>query len=229
MNFRSCLIFDLMILCPIVCLTGIFIKMCFSKMEPVIQSISHDAYLMLKMWNACGKWALLTSGRQNSCWLCNKYWRSAIATPVLLVMRYKMSSYVSSVVPCFRLLLLMHIHHPLFILQSSKTLSLFSPCYLFLPLISPWTFSFLSSSFHLLPIPPTSPLPPSLSFVFWTFLLVFSVSLHPLHPPTHPPFPCDEWVCLLGAVHIYWVGERTMSVSLALHISIPPLKRQKEQ
>lgn len=69
-------------------------------------------------------------------------------------------------------------------------------------------------------------LPPSLS-VFWTFLLVLSVCLHPASPP--PSYLCDEWVCLLGAVHIYWAGERTLSVSLALHISIPPLKRQREQ
>lgn len=73
-------------------------------------------------------------------------------------------------------------------------------------------------------------LPASLS-VFWTFLLVLSISIHPASPPPFPPpsFPCDEWVCLLGAVHIYWAGERTLSVSLALHISIPPLKRQREQ
>lgn len=145
-------------------------------------------------------------------------------------MRYKMSSDISSVFPCLRFLLPMHIRYPLFILQSSRTLFPFSACYLFLPLISPRTLSFLSSSFHLLPIPPTSllpPLPPSLPLsIFWTFLLVLSVSLHPLFPPS---FPCDEWVCLLGAVHIYWAGERTLSVSLALHISIPPLKRQREQ
>lgn len=89
--------------------------------------------------------------------------------------------------------------------------------------------------FHLfsisLPIPPTSLRPPSLSLsVFWTFLLVLSVSLHPPHPNLpHPPLsPCDEWVCLLGAVHIYWAGERTLSVSLTLHISIHSLKRQRE-
>lgn len=144
-------------------------------------------------------------------------------------MRYKMSSYISSVFPCLRFLLPMHIYHPLFILQSSKTLYPFS-----LLSLSPTHFTqntflsfilFPSASYssHL----SSSSLPLS---VFWTFLLVLSVSLHPASPPSFPPsFLCDEWVCLLGAVHIYWAGERTLSVFLALHISIPPLKRQREQ
>lgn len=127
--------------------------------------------------------------------------------------------------PCTPAILYLSFNHP-------GLSSPFSACYRFLPLISPRTLSFLSSSFHLLPIPPTSLLPTlplSFSF-FWTFLLVLSVSLHHASPPSFPlSFPCDEWVCLLGAVHIYWAGERTLSVSLALHISIPPLKRQREQ
>lgn len=67
-------------------------------------------------------------------------------------------------------------------------------------------------------------------------LCLLDISLSPfcipppcLYTPFSPSFPCDEWVCLLGAVHIYWAGERILSVSLALHISIPPLKRQREQ
>lgn len=87
--------------------------------------------------------------------------------------------------------------------------------------------SFILFPSRFLFLPPLFFLPLS---VFWTFLLVLSISLHPASPPTFPPsFPCDEWVCLLGAVHIYWAGERTLSVSLALHISIPPLKRRREQ
>lgn len=78
-------------------------------------------------------------------------------------------------------------------------------------------------------------LPPLLFLLFLTpSLCLLDISLSPFHlPPRCLPFPssfpCDEWVCLLGAVHIYWVGEHTLSASLALHISIPPLKRQREQ
>lgn len=53
----------------------------------------------------------------------------------------------------------------------------------------------------------------------------FSISLSPSLPRS---FPCDKWGCLLGAVHIYWVGERTLSVSLTLHISIPVLNRHPQ-
>lgn len=56
-------------------------------------------------------------------------------------------------------------------------------------------------------------------------VIPFPLSLSPSLPRS---FPCDKWGCLLGAVHIYWVGERTLSVSLTLHISIPVLNRHPE-
>lgn len=66
------------------------------------------------------------------------------------------------------------------------------------------------------------------------FLLAQATSSQPVIPfpalsPSLPrSFSCDKWGCLLGAVHIYWVGERTLSVSLTLHISIPVLNRHPE-
>lgn len=66
------------------------------------------------------------------------------------------------------------------------------------------------------------------------FVLTEATSSQPVIPfpalsPSLPrSFPCDKWGCLLGAVHIYWVGEHTLSVSLTLHISIPVLNRHPE-
>lgn len=148
----------------------------------------------------------------------------------LLVIRYKMSSNISSVFPCLQDSP-PYAHAPSFIypsvIQNSPplfSLLSFSPTHFTQNTFLSFIFFHLASySSHL--SSPSLPLS-----VFWTFLLVHSISLHPTFPPPFPPsFPCDEWVCLLDAVHIYWAGERTLSVSLALHISIPSLKRQREQ
>lgn len=119
----------------------------------------------------------------------------------------------------------MHMHHPLSILQSSRTLSPF-PASFFPTHFTQNTFlSFIFFPSRFLFLPPLFFFPPSLRLL--------DISLSPFYiPPPYlspPSFPCDEWVCLLDAVHIYWAGERTLSVSLALHISIPSLKRQREQ
>lgn len=90
-------------------------------------------------------------------------------------------------------------------------------------ILFPSRFLFLPPLFFL----PRS-LPPSLCLLDIS-LSSFYIPPACLSTPFSPSFPCDEWVCLLGAVHIYWAGERTLSVSRALHISIPPLKRQREQ
>lgn len=141
-------------------------------------------------------------------------------------MRCKMSADVSSVFPCLQVsppgahaLSFIYpsvIHHslPWFGLLS------FSPTH-----FTHNTFlSFISFPSRFLFLPPLFILPPSLHLL--------DISLSPLYisPPCLPlSFPCDEWVCLLGAVHIYWAGESPLSVSRALHISIPSLKRQREQ
>lgn len=136
-----------------------------------------------------------------------------------------MSSDVSSVYPCLQVSLPC-VHFPSSILQSPRTHSPFLACYLVLPLISPRTLSFLSSFLSIsLPIPPTALFfpPPSLS-IFWTFLLVPSVSLLP-SPPLSPVMnESVGWVQFIFTEQ----GSNTLSVSLALHISIPTLKRQTE-
>lgn len=158
-----------------------------------------------------------------------KTWpKPAIEMQDLLVMRYKMSSNVSSFFPCSQVCP-PYSHVPSFIYPSviQNSLPLFS-----LLSLSPTHFTqntFLSFIFfpsRFLFLPPLFFLPPSLC------LLDISLSPFCIPPPSTPPpptFPCDEWVCLLGAVHIYWAGERTLSVSLTLHISIHSLKRQREQ
>lgn len=88
--------------------------------------------------------------------------------------------------------------------------------------------SFILFPSRFLFLPPLFFFPPSLCLLDIS-LSPFYIPPRCLSTPFPPSFPCDEWVCLLGAVHIYWAGERTLSVSLALHISIPPLKRQREQ
>ncbi len=152
--------------------------------------------------------------------------KAVITSQDLLVMRYKMPSDISSVLPCLRFLLLMHICNALSILQSSRTLFPFSACYLFLPLLSPKTLSFLSSSFHLASF--SSHLSPSSSSslplsVFWTFLLVLSISLHSASPLPFPPLSpvMNESVCWVqfifteqGSAHCQSLSPST---SLSLH------------
>lgn len=132
---------------------------------------------------------------------------------------------------------MLEVSPPLHILSSILYLSFNHPRHslLFQPVI-PFSHSLLPEHFpffHSLSIcflflPPLLFLP--LSFCLLdTSLGPFGIPPPCLYTLFSPSFPCDEWVCLLGAVHIYWAGERTLSVSLALHISIPPLKRQREQ
>lgn len=96
-------------------------------------------------------------------------------------------------------------------------LNITSACLLFPPTLARVVVLFLSS--------------PPYSHPLTLFLLAQATSSQPVIPfpalsPSLPrSFPCDKWGCLLGAVHIYWVGERTLSVSLTLHISIPVLNR----
>lgn len=96
--------------------------------------------------------------------------RPAITTPDLLVMRYKMPPCIPSVFPCLSFSP-PRAHLPSFIYPLIIQISLPSSSarYLFFPLASPRTLSFLPSSFHLLPIPPTFPLPSSLSPAFEHF------------------------------------------------------------
>lgn len=145
-------------------------------------------------------------------------------------MRYKMSLYRSSVFSCLRFLLSMHIRYLLFILQSSRTVSPFAACYLSLPLIPPRTLSFLSSSFQLLPIPPTSPLPPlprCLS-VFWTFLLVLSVFLHPASHPLSLHFPL-WWMTLSALCSSYLLSRGAHTVSLSRPPHLYPSTKETER
>lgn len=141
-------------------------------------------------------------------------------------MRYKMSSDISSHAWGFSTTCTSAIFYPS--LNHPGLSPPFQHVIFFSHSFHPEHFPFFHPLSISLPIPPTSLLPPSLC------LLDISLSPFYIPPPclsTHfsPSFPCDEWVCLLGAVHIYWAGERTLSVSLALHISIPPLKRRREQ
>lgn len=155
--------------------------------------------------------------------------RAAISTEDLVVMRYKMSSCISSAWGFFA----PHAHPLSFIYPSIIQATLSSP---FQPVVSlshsshPNTFL----SFILFPSASYSSYPPSLSALSHSLSpRLWDISLSPLCLPAlclaPSSFPCDEWVCLLGAVHIYWAGEGTLSVSGARHISIPPLKRQREQ
>lgn len=143
-------------------------------------------------------------------------------------MRYKMSSYISSLFPCLRFLLPCTSFLPSFIYPSIIQGTLF-----FFSLLSLSPTHFSQNTFLSFILSPSASYSSHLSS---SSLCLLDTSLGPfgIPPPClytlfSPSFPCDEWVCLLGAVHIYWAGERTLSVSLALHISIPPLKRQREQ
>lgn len=73
-------------------------------------------------------------------------------------------------------------------------------------------------------------LPSLLPFQHPKAMLFFTVthSLPPSLPPSGslPPV-INEAVCL-GAVHIYWAGERRVSVSLSIDISIPTLNRHSK-
>lgn len=145
-------------------------------------------------------------------------------------MRYKISSQSSSVFSCLRFLLSMHTRYLLFILQSSRIVSPFAACYLFLPLISPRTLSFLSSSFQLLPIPPTSllpPLPHSLS-VFCTFLLALSVFLHPATHPLSLHFPL-WWMSLSAGCSSYLLSRGAHTVSLSRPPHLYPSTKETER
>lgn len=105
--------------------------------------------------------------------------------------------------------------------------------------------SFLSHSFHpqhfpffhlfsmRLPIPPTSPLAASrLSPSFWTFSLgpPLNIPPHPNTPPlpTHAPPVMNESVCWLQFIFTEQ-GSAHCQSPLALHISIPGVKRQRAQ
>lgn len=119
-----------------------------------------------------------------------------------------------------RFVLPIHMCHPLSILQSSRTLFPFSACYRFLPLISPRTLSSLSSFFHLASYSShlsSSSLPLS---VFWTFLLVLSVSLHP--PPPHPPLSpvMNESVCWVQFIFTEQGSAHCQSLSPSTSLSI---------
>lgn len=101
--------------------------------------------------------------------------------------------------------------------------------------------SFLSHSFHpqhfpffhlfsmRLPIPPTSPLPACrLPPSFWTFSLGPSLNIPPLPPPHPSPPVMNESVCWLQFIFTEH-GSAHCQSPLALHISIPGLKRQRAQ
>lgn len=124
----------------------------------------------VKMWEATSRWGTsfwLEASKTNAAPII-KCLRAAITTQDLLVMRYKMSSDISSAFPCLRFLLPVHFLYPLFILQSSGTLFSFSAVISFSHSFHPEHFPFSHPFFHLLPIPPTSLLPP----------------LHPSLPPS---------------------------------------------
>lgn len=132
---------------------------------------------------------------------------------------------MSSIFPSFhqfshayRVLLPMHMRYPLSILQSSRTFSPFSACYLFLPLISTRTLSFLSSFFHLASFSShlsSSSLPLS---VFRTFLLVLPISHHPLFPPHSPVI--NESVCWVQFIFTEQGSARCQSLSPSTSLSL---------
>lgn len=134
-----------------------------------------------------------------------------------------MSSDVSSVYPCLQVsLCALSFIHPSVTQNSLPFLSLLSrsPTHFtqntFLSFIFPFHLASYSSHCSFFP-------PPSLS-VFWTFLLVPSVSLLP-SPPLSPVMnESVGWVQFIFTEQ----GSNALSVSLALHISIPTLKRQTE-
>lgn len=172
-------------------------------MQELIHSqCSTTTYLRLKKRlktpSLCETQAFWLQGRKTNISVVTRCLRAPITTQDLLVMRYKMSSYISSVFPCLRFLLPCTSFLPSFIYPSIIQGTLF-----FFSLLSLSPTHFSQNTFLSFILSPSASYSSHLSSsslclsVFWTLLLVLSVSLHPASTPSFPPLSpvMNESVC----------------------------------
>lgn len=177
---------------------------------------------IVKATSPCETQAFWLQGRKTNNSVVTRCLRAAITTQDFLVMRYKMSLYISSAFPCLSFLLPMHIPSAILYLSFNHP----SPSLLFQPVIAfshsfhPEHFPFFHSlSICFLFLPPLLSLPPSCSLSLghfsWSFLYPSTLPLHPLFPL----FPL-WWMSLSAGCSSYLLsrGAHTVSLSCPPHL-----------